>query len=614
MRNPIFSQALRSFPRVFAATIVFVGLLLAIGCGGGGGGSAPYTPSSAEREVVAERVRSILAALASGRGDALESFRRSTTGTSGTTTNRFHRIYVRDFGDNLDDPSDDVVNTFWFDANDIVFASEDMATLPIWTWLTSGAKLGLEMHLFRIGGRWYLDDLTLQALTPAQAANSGGPLPSTAVWPMARDDRWLLVELSASTTASLRTSRSPSQRGLALDPRNASFRTFMANTAPTTGVDGRQVFQLSMSAYTGDPASASLTPPFDAASLRFGLFENGLSAVDQGFFTTPTGAVIGATLWDTLDPARLGQLRVFEQSGVFLQGADSGFNGGQPWRLTDILVQDGAGATQSITLAAPGKPLQTGEARILVMDSVSINLPWLQGQARRFDISMTWQNSNEVTWTSLFFLPGLGIVGYADYDPATREPVRVGWLQAASVGGQQYLPAGETGTLAPFVTLAINPVPVLTWTAGIAASHTMVASGGSTPYTWSLTGAPTWLSIDGNLGILAGTPTTPGSYSFTVAVRDGGNRAAFAGLTAFVATGSGTSTGTGVATAPIAAPIVTGVTPAAGVVGAQALALQITGQNFFGTPQVRLATSTTAGPTRRASAVDTIRPARYDNQ
>lgn len=59
-------------------------------------------------------------------------------------------------------------------------------------------------------------------------------------------------------------------------------------------------------------------------------------------------------------------------------------------------------------------------------------------------------------------------------------------------------------------------------TNGTAISGTSSATGGISPYTWSLVGAPTWLSIDESTGALSGTPTGEnGAVTFTVSA-DGG--------------------------------------------------------------------------------------------
>ncbi len=65
--------------------------------------------------------------------------------------------------------------------------------------------------------------------------------------------------------------------------------------------------------------------------------------------------------------------------------------------------------------------------------------------------------------------------------------------------------------------------PLSAGTVGMAYSQTFAATGGTTPYSWSAsTGLPAGLTF--TAGVLSGTPTTAGTYSFTVQVT-GGNSA-----------------------------------------------------------------------------------------
>ena len=74
-------------------------------------------------------------------------------------------------------------------------------------------------------------------------------------------------------------------------------------------------------------------------------------------------------------------------------------------------------------------------------------------------------------------------------------------------------------------------------TAEVAYSQTLSATGGSAPYTWSATGSlPPGITLNQS-GILSGTPTAPGSFSFTVQVTDSGQRTATKGLTVTIVAG-----------------------------------------------------------------------------
>jgi subtilase family serine protease len=65
--------------------------------------------------------------------------------------------------------------------------------------------------------------------------------------------------------------------------------------------------------------------------------------------------------------------------------------------------------------------------------------------------------------------------------------------------------------------------PLASGTVGVAYSQTFVATGGATPYTWSIvSGSPPPGLIFSSVGLLSGTPTATGSSAFTVAVTGNG--------------------------------------------------------------------------------------------
>ena len=85
--------------------------------------------------------------------------------------------------------------------------------------------------------------------------------------------------------------------------------------------------------------------------------------------------------------------------------------------------------------------------------------------------------------------------------------------------------------LGPFTapTLTITTVSLPNGTVGTAYSATMAATGGFTPYTWSMTSATpntgNWLSIS-SAGVLSGTPGTAETESVTIKVTDAANNTA----------------------------------------------------------------------------------------
>src|SRR5206468_251937 len=68
-------------------------------------------------------------------------------------------------------------------------------------------------------------------------------------------------------------------------------------------------------------------------------------------------------------------------------------------------------------------------------------------------------------------------------------------------------------------------------TVGTTYSATLNASGGTSPYSWSVSSGtlPTGLSLSSS-GTLSGTPTVAGAFPFTVAVKDAASASASASL------------------------------------------------------------------------------------
>jgi len=96
--------------------------------------------------------------------------------------------------------------------------------------------------------------------------------------------------------------------------------------------------------------------------------------------------------------------------------------------------------------------------------------------------------------------------------------------------------AGGTATAGLFIT--INTAPTISTASvpnsrvGVAYSQILTAIGGATPYTWSIASGtlPDGLSLDSSSGVISGTPTTDGTYTFTAQVTDSEGGAATAEL------------------------------------------------------------------------------------
>jgi hypothetical protein len=51
----------------------------------------------------------------------------------------------------------------------------------------------------------------------------------------------------------------------------------------------------------------------------------------------------------------------------------------------------------------------------------------------------------------------------------------------------------------------------------------MAATGGTAPYSWSVSGQPNGMSMNASTGALFGTPTVSGTFNVTVTATDSGS-------------------------------------------------------------------------------------------
>jgi hypothetical protein len=90
------------------------------------------------------------------------------------------------------------------------------------------------------------------------------------------------------------------------------------------------------------------------------------------------------------------------------------------------------------------------------------------------------------------------------------------------------------------VTITIAPTTLPAGTVGTAYSQTLTAAGGTAPYSWTVTTGtlPAGLTLNPGTGILAGTPTTTGTQTFTAQATDANQNTGQQVLTIVVSAGS----------------------------------------------------------------------------
>jgi uncharacterized protein (TIGR03437 family) len=150
-------------------------------------------------------------------------------------------------------------------------------------------------------------------------------------------------------------------------------------------------------------------------------------------------------------------------------------------------------------------------------------------------------------------IAGTGVPGFSgDGGPATSAELDRPAGITVSGSGAVYIADATSGIarvrlLGSFstgpATISITTTSLSNGTVLTAGSQTLTATGGTPPYTWTLVGGslPPGLGLS-SAGVLSGTPTTPGSYTFTVKVTDAAGASAVETVTLSVAAQSVTIT------------------------------------------------------------------------
>ena len=142
------------------------------------------------------------------------------------------------------------------------------------------------------------------------------------------------------------------------------------------------------------------------------------------------------------------------------------------------------------------------------------------GDSKAGTVTYHWQlpSGTGPTETLTFAQAGTEAVAKATYKPASDTASGSGTIVVTSPGAISSNAAAFKVTCASPLSVSTAGAPT-TATIGKAYSGTVTVTGGKTPYTWSATGLPTGLTMSTG-GAISGTPTTAGSYTVTVSVKD----------------------------------------------------------------------------------------------
>ena len=229
--------------------------------------------------------------------------------------------------------------------------------------------------------------------------------------------------------------------------------------------------------------------------------------------------------------------------------ANDSKSAGVTWKLSGAGVLS-AQTTTSLTYTAPSPVTSNSSVTITATSvsdttksaSVSINLQAVtvsaspnsqtleQGQTASLTATVTNDpGSKGVTWS----LNGAGALSGQTASSVTyTAPASITAPSSATVTATSVFDTTKTAS----ITINLSQPPVVATTSlpagttGTAYSATLAASGGVTPYTWSVSSGALPSGLNLSDGTISGTPTTAGTSSFTVQVKDAGNFTATASL------------------------------------------------------------------------------------
>ena len=189
--------------------------------------------------------------------------------------------------------------------------------------------------------------------------------------------------------------------------------------------------------------------------------------------------------------------------------------------LTGTLTLDMQGNPNAFFLFQIGSTLITASgSSVVLINSGGTNCPqnlfWQVGSSATFGTGSTFKG-NILALSSITLTTGAGLNG--------RALARTG---AVTLDTNTVTLCG-LATSCPFIT--VNPASLPNGVVGSPYSETVTGSGGAAPYTFAVTSGalPNGIVLDGVTGDLTGSPTTPGTFTFTITATDAngcqGNRA-----------------------------------------------------------------------------------------
>ena len=280
---------------------------------------------------------------------------------------------------------------------------------------------------------------------------------------------------------------------------------------PNAGYSGSDSFTWNATNSSGTSADATVSLTVTATPLSFAPAAGALPAATVGSAWTQTVAASGGTAPYTYSATGL-------PAGITLNGT-SGVLSGTPSAAGSYNVQVtaadvyGAGGTASYTLSVNEAVPVAGTVSATVSTNSrnnAITLALSGGAATSVSVTgAPAHGSATASGTSITYTPNAGYSGSDSFS----------WNATNSSGTSADATVSLTITATPLsFAPAAGALPAAT--AGSAWTQTVAASGGTAPYTYSATGLPAGITLNGTSGVLSGTPSAAGSYNIQITAAD----------------------------------------------------------------------------------------------
>ncbi len=255
-------------------------------------------------------------------------------------------------------------------------------------------------------------------------------------------------------------------------------------------------------------------------------YETAVDWLVQEGITTGTSA----TTFSPDDPVTRGQMATF----LWRYDGEPATVGSGPF--TDVLfgayyfsavlwlVQQGITTGTSATTYSPGDPVTRGQMAAFLWRYAGKPAP--AGASPFTDVSSDAYYAEAVAWlVGEGITTGTSATTFSPDDPVTRGQMAAFlWRYAGEPKPTTTTTTfgGGGGGGGPAALSITSTSPLAAGTIGVAYSVTLAATGGTAPYTWTVTvgSLPASLTLDPDTGEISGTPTTAENPSFTVQVED----------------------------------------------------------------------------------------------